>query len=397
MLEETIRDRFIKVMNFKPVDRPPNFELGYWDQTVQRWLKEGMPPEAYPWIGGYNGEGKALKSQMKIPEGEEDGPLYGHLYFGIEHRPALPIKLGPIPPFEYKIIQETKRYVIFRDEDGILRQALKVGTVGGTRMSMDTYIDFPVKNRKDFEEIEKRYNPHDSRRYPDNWREIVARYPDDRKVPVCLVPNGSIGLYSKLRQWMGTVEISKAFFMQPRLVHDMLDFIADFTIETLKKAMHDVHADYFNFFEDFANKGGPNISPRLFKEFFLPCYQRITKFLRDNGIKIIWLDTDGDPSVLIPLIIEAGVTCLWPLEIASGMEPKRIREEYGHQLALSGGIDKRALFGNKKSIERELSKIHDLVADEGYIPTIDHAVSPEVSYENWLYYLEYKMKMMKQT
>jgi len=371
------RERFLKCMRFEPVDRPPNYELGYWYQTVQRWLKEGMPLEAYPWIN------------EKVPEGEEDGPLYGHKYFGIAQRPALPINFGPIPPFEYKVIQETERYLLFRDELGRLRKALKPGTVGGMRMSMDTYIDFPVKDRKDFEEMKKRHDPHDPRRYPNNWREIVARYSDDRKVPVCLVPNGSIGLYSKLRQWMGTFGISKAFFRQPRLVHDMLDFITDFIIETVKKAIHDVHADYFNFFEDFAAKGGPHISPRIFKEFFLPRYQRVTKFLRKNGIEIIWLDTDGDARALIPLLIEAGITCLWPLEIASGMEPEKIREEYGHQLALSGGIDKRALFGNKKSIEKELSKIPELIADGGYIPTIDHAVPPEVPYENWLinYYL----------
>lgn len=392
----SMRERFLRCMHFEPVDRPPNYELGYWKQTVQRWLKEGMAPEAYPWLGGFDEEGKALESWMEVPEGEELGPLYGHKYFGIEQRPALPINLSNIPPFEYKVIQESKRYVLFRDEKGRLRKALKVGTVGGTRMSMDAYMDFPVKNRKDFEEIKKRYNPHDPRRYPDNWCEIVARYSGDRKVPVCLVKNGGIGLYSKLRQWMGTVGISKAFFRQPRLVHDMLDFITDFIVETVKKAIRDVHADYFNFFEDFAHKGGPHISPRLFKEFFLPRYRRITKFLRGNGIDIIWLDSDGDVRVLIPLLLEAGITCLWPLEIASGMEPEKIREEYGHQLALSGGVDKRALFGNKKSIERELSKIPELIADGGYIPTIDHSVPPEVSYKNWLYYLEYKMNLMEQ-
>jgi len=78
------------------------------------------------------------------------------------------------------------------------------------------------------------------------------------------------------------------------------------------------------------------------------------------------------------------------------MEPREIRKEYGHELCLSGGIDKRALFGNRKTIERELGKIPELVADGGYIPTIDHSVPPEVPYKNWLYYLEYKIKMMTQ-
>jgi len=275
MKNVTTRERFLKTMRFEPVDRPPNYELGYWKQTVLRWFKEGMPPEAYPWIGGFDEDGRILKSRIKIPEGEELGPLYGHRYFGIEQRPAVPVSLGPIPPFKQEVLEETERYFLFRDARGRIRRALKVGMAGGQRMSMDTFIDFPVKNRRNFEEIKKRYNPNDPRRYPANWSQIVYRYSDEREVPVCLVPNASIGLYSRLREWMGTVRVSKAFFKQPQLVHDMLDFIADFIIETLKKAIRDVHADYFNFFEDFAYKGGPHISPRIFKDFFLPRYQRI--------------------------------------------------------------------------------------------------------------------------
>jgi len=31
----------------------------------------------------------------------------------------------------------------------------------------------------------------------------------------------------------------------------------------------------------------------------------------------------------------------------------------------------------------------------GYTSTIDHTVPPDVPYENWLYYLEVKMKAME--
>ncbi len=402
----TTRERFLKCMRFEPVDQPPNCEMGYWGQTVERWFSEGMPKEAYPW--DYIDK-RAIKSDhVTIKRGLRDyeppmseveflavrGPFYGHGYFGIEPRPCLPLKLGPIPSFKVRVLEETDRNTLYRNGHGILRKALKKGTVRGTRMSMDTYIDFPVKEREDFEKMKERYDPHDPRRYPSNWQQIVEYY-HERDVPLCLVPNATVGFYSMARWWMGTEGISKAFFTKPKLVHEVMDFIADFTIEVTRKALHDIRPDYFNFFEDFAHKGGPHVSPRIFKEFMLPRYKRVTDFLRKHGVDIIWLDSDGNIEVLIPLLIEAGITCIWPLEAAAEMDPRKIRSEYGHDIALSGGIDKRAIAQGKESIEREvMSKVPQLVADGGYIPTLDHSFPPDISYENFLYYIKVKLKAM---
>ena len=39
-------ERFNAVMNFQPVDRLPRIEwAGYWDKTIDRWYKEGLPHE----------------------------------------------------------------------------------------------------------------------------------------------------------------------------------------------------------------------------------------------------------------------------------------------------------------------------------------------------------------
>jgi uroporphyrinogen decarboxylase len=64
---------------------------------------------------------------------------------------------------------------------------------------------------------------------------------------------------------------------------------------------------------------GPQISPKAFEEFTLPGYKRITAFLRKNGINIIMVDSDGDTKPLVPLFLEGGVNCLYPLEVQAGM------------------------------------------------------------------------------
>ena len=40
-------ERFLAVMEYQPVDRVPNWELGAWPQTRERWESEGLPSTAY--------------------------------------------------------------------------------------------------------------------------------------------------------------------------------------------------------------------------------------------------------------------------------------------------------------------------------------------------------------
>ncbi|MGD8238031.1 MAG: uroporphyrinogen decarboxylase family protein [Armatimonadota bacterium] len=368
----TTRERFLKCMSFEPVDRPPNFEMGAWGQTRERWIGEGMPAEI-----------------------ADEITFHGMPFFGVERRGFCQVNYGMKPPFEQEVLEEDDRHIVLRDAGGIVRRALKEGTVRGTRPSMDQYLSFPVTDRESFEKMKRRYDGRDPERYRADWPEAVEGY-RARDYPLCVVPNACLGLYSTPRRWMGTEATCTMFHDDPKLMHEMLDFIADFIIESSARALQDVEPDYFNWFEDFAFKTGPLVSPRIFREFLLPRYRRVNDHLRATGIEIILLDSDGNIDVLIPLLLEAGINGIWPMEIAADTDPIKLRREYGHDLTLSGGIDKRELARDKKAIEDEvMATIPPLLEDGGYIPTIDHSVPPDVSYENWLYYLEVKMNAME--
>ena len=62
------------------------------------------------------------------------------------------------------------------------------------------------------------------------------------------------------------------------------------------------------------------ISPAMVKEFMLPCYKRITDFLKSYGVSTIFVDTDGNCTELIPLFMEGGVTGMFPFEVRAGMD-----------------------------------------------------------------------------
>jgi Uroporphyrinogen decarboxylase (URO-D) len=367
----TERDRFIETMTFGAPDRVPNHELGLWGHTYERWLTEGAPEEAVAgdWFVGLD-------------------------YYGMDRREFVPINMGMIPPFDTEVLEETDRHIVARHGNGIVTRALKEGTVHGTRWSMDTYLRFAVETPEDFQALKRRYVASEPTRYPGDWQARVEAWAR-RQHPLCLLTNAAMGLYSNCRIWMGTENLSYAFHDQPKLVHEMMDLIADFTIEVLHRALDEVEIDYFNYFEDCAYKTGPLLSPAAFREFLLPRYKRINEFLRSHGVKIITLDSDGNTEVLIPLILEAGIDGIWPLEIAAEMHPQKLRAQYGRDLALCGGIDKRELAKGPKAIEQEvLSKVPALIEQGGYIPYVDHTVPPDVAWQDFLYYMELKRKCL---
>ena len=67
----------------------------------------------------------------------------------------------------------------------------------------------------------------------------------------------------------------------------------------------------------------------------------------------------------------------------------KLRKKYGNNLILLGNIDKRALIKGKRAIREEVTrKVPYLLSRGGYFPGVDHFVPPEVSYENYRYYLK---------
>lgn len=351
------KERFLQTMRFGKPDRIPYWDWGPWTETVKRWHKEGFP---------------------------EDVHLDG--FFGFDRREGINIHQGMLPPFDEEILEETEDRKVWIDSSGVKKKELKEKS----ELSMPQFLEFPVKNRADFQRLKKRFNAKSSGRYPIYWEDKVRCW-KDRDYPLS-VSAGSI--FGWARGWMGLENLVMTFYDDPTLVHEMFEFIADFVIETITKAVQEVNIDYGVFWEDMAFKTASLISPKMFREFMLPRYKRITNFLRKHNIDIIMVDSDGNIDELIPLWLEGGVNCVYPLEVAAGMDAVVLRKKYGRDLTMSGNIDKRALAKGPKAIEEEImSKVPYLLEQGGFIPTTDHTVPPDVPFQNYVYFRDLVRKL----
>lgn len=169
-----------------------------------------------------------------------------------------------------------------------------------------------------------------------------------------------------------------------------MECITDLVVATIERSLKDVQFDFGSIWEDMAFNQGPIISPEMFRDFMVPRYKRITDVLRRHGCDVVYVDCDGNMNELVGLWIEGGVRGMFPIEIAAGADPQRWRQKYGEQVLLFGGVNKRELAKGKKEIVAEVKRVERLVRRGGYIPFVDHRVPPDVSYQNYLYYLEVK-------
>lgn len=366
------RERFLNVMEYKPVDQVPNHEAGVWSQTLDRWVSEGLNQFDLNWDW-----------------------FTGTEYFNLDPREFINVNYGMMPGFTEELIEKTDRYEIKRHNNGVVTKALVDGSSGGMRSCMDQYLSFPVTNIKDFRELKKKYIANLGGRYPEMWKEILLPRWKNREHPLILGQNCStLGFFWCAREWMGTENVCYAWYDEPDMMHEMMEFIADFTIEVSRPILEQTDVDYVMINEDMSMKHGPLLSPDQYKTFIFPHMKRLVDYFKKNGVKYVMVDTDGNCEALIPLLMDAGVDGIWPLERVAEMDPIKIRKKFGRDLRLSGGVDKMEIAKGKEAIEKQLAGLMPLIEEGGFIPTIDHVASPDISLDDFRYYMKRKIDLL---
>jgi len=373
------RERFVAVMNFETPDRNLLWEMGYWPDTLERWYREGLERKVNrQGTLGAGIRGEASPHDETSPTRFRERDAHNILGFdpGLTN---LPVNSGPQPLFSQDVFEESDEYLVYQDEYGVKKRLSKGGA------SVPEFIGWQVENRRDFERLkEERFQPLLAQRVPENWPEIVEEY-RDRDFPLS-IGGYPFGFYGFLRYLMGEERLLLSFYDDPQLVKDIMGFLADFWIELWDQALAAVQVDCAHFWEDMAYRTAPLISPATFREFMTPCYQRVTGFLKDRGVQIILVDSDGNLDELIPLFLEAGLTGVWPIEVQAGNDLLAIRRQYP-RLQIQGGIDKLQIAKGREAIDRELeSKIPFMLHHGGYIPHLDHAAHPGISWPDFCYY-----------
>jgi uroporphyrinogen decarboxylase len=354
----TERERFLATLRYQDRDRIPISDFSFWEETLVIWQEQGLPD----WVDRSNTDRA----------------------FGMDnYEPTTGINPELFPVFPYQVLED-------RGENEVVQQADGVRVLKGKFMgSIPQHLGHLLVDRTSWEEHYKpRLDPAHPDRFPAELEIRTEAWRNPNRKSVLGLYCGS--LFGKIRDWMGVENVAYVVYDDPAWFEEMVTTVADCAIGTLERILDTGGIfDCGHFWEDMCFTSGPLLSPRHFKQYLVPHYRRIADLLHKHGVDLIWVDCDGKIDALLPLWLDAGINCMFPVEVGTwGSDPIAWRKEYGRDLLMIGGFDKHILARTIEEIDTEIDRLTPLVEEGGFIPLPDHRVPPDVPLRNYLHYLE---------
>jgi uroporphyrinogen decarboxylase len=362
-------ERMRATYEFRPVDHLFRREFYIWSEAIDRWKAEGLPAD-YDERNLFNYDPPGVV-EVGLDLGWCEPPFF--------------------PRYEDKIVRDDGDTEIIQDFAGRWLRVFK----GRRHGFMPDYIKHPVTCMDDWsDDVAPRLDPANPERYAviEGQCEYAERQRQDHSH---IVHQGMVGGYMYLRALMGPEDLLVAFCLQPDLIHAMMRQWVDVMNAGLERIQALIELDELAIGEDICYVKGLLISPDMVREFLLPYYQEVVGNARARQQRRLYfnVDTDGRAEPAVPLYLEAGMDIMDPWEVASGCDVVKIGEKWPH-LVMTGGIDKRVLAAGKDAIKKHLDYIIPPMKERGgYIPTCDHGVPDDVSFENYLFYRRYMCEL----
>ena len=229
------------------------------------------------------------------------------------------------------------------------------------------------------------------RRFPEDWSQTVRRL-EDRDHVVCIWAVRGFFQALGVGDWPTLEQALIGTIKEPEKVRDRLEIYGDFCAQMLDRTLRDVDPEFIYLSEPISNTEGPLISPAMFEEFMIPVYEKIIAAARQNGCENILLSTYGNTTLLLPSLIDAGITMLWISEAAETpeLDYRNLRNQFGPDLGLIGGIPLSILRSESpERIKDTLKEIVSPLLESGrFVPLAGGRVREEISWTTYKCYRE---------
>ncbi|MBI5388194.1 MAG: methyltransferase [Verrucomicrobia bacterium] len=183
------------------------------------------------------------------------------------------------------------------------------------------------------------------------------------------------------------------FFMllagHPARAHEFLDKIMEIHLANLERFLGAVgeHIDIILFGDDLGMQNGPQVSPKMYREFFKPREKILWQRAKELADVKIMLHCCGGVRELLPDLIEVGLDTINPVQITCrGMEPAGLKKDFGDRLTFwGGGCDTRELLskGTPHQVREHVKRLTDIWRPGGgYVFQQVHNILADVPPEN---------------
>ncbi len=175
---------------------------------------------------------------------------------------------------------------------------------------------------------------------------------------------------------------------RPKIPCAIMDCYTDLMIENVNNLMKQARGmiDIVYTYDDVAVQNGLMMSPSMWRKYILPRHQRLNRVIKTHGLKILYHSCGAIYPLIRALIDEMGIDVLNPLQPrAAMMDMRKIKHEFGAQIAFHGGIDLQETMvrGTPGEVQAEVAERIRVLGDGGgYICTTAHYIQADTPLEN---------------
>jgi uroporphyrinogen decarboxylase len=158
---------------------------------------------------------------------------------------------------------------------------------------------------------------------------------------------------------------------EPQRVHRFLDALMEIHLKNLEKFLGAVgdSIDVIVFGDDLGAQMSPQISPRMYREFFKPRHATLWARAKELADVKVMLHCCGAVRPLLPDLIDAGLDAINPVQISCrGMEAEGLKRDFGKDLTFwGGGCDTQRILpeGSPEEIREHVMRQCEILAPGG--------------------------------
>ena len=172
-----------------------------------------------------------------------------------------------------------------------------------------------------------------------------------------------------------------------RVAESLLDHILDIQSAVTARMLEVAGdlADVVMFADDLGTHDRTMLSPALYRSLIKPRQRRYLDLIHSKTQAKVVYHTCGAIYPLIGDLIEVGVDVLNPVQVsAMGMDPARLKREFGRDLCFWGGIDVARVLphGTPEEVRGTVERMIATLGPEGYVVSATNNIQADTSPEN---------------
>lgn len=175
----------------------------------------------------------------------------------------------------------------------------------------------------------------------------------------------------------------------PKKAETILDKLTEIHLENIEKFLDAIegYVQVIQMGDDLGTQLASQISPQMYRRFFKPRHKQIYERVRKRKGIHLFLHSCGSIADLLPDLIETGVEIINPVQTsAAGMDPERLKREFGKDLTFwGGGCDTQRVLpqGTEDEINKHVRRRMEIFAPGGgFVFTQIHNILPNVPPQN---------------